>query len=153
MHLAASLAVPGARRPTVGRWRGTRADFFTAGGLDPLEQGFDDPSVHGWRWDTVAEAQAVMAAVEEYAARCAGQHEDAEGHTATLTRLEDPAHGDEAVALAVTVTWPGGGGHESLDLLVRDGRSISRVLVRRSDGPPSAEPAAALSRVAWRRIR
>ena len=135
--------------------RGTRVNYDTAD--EPVPADDDTPRVGGYRFASVAAAKAVVTALEEYAERCAGLHTDAEDHTAELTRLDDPAHGDEAVALRVDVTWPddgdGGGGYQSLQLVVRDGRSLSETVVRRVEGAPDLDTALALSRVAWRRLR
>ena len=135
--------------------RGTRVNYATADEPVPAEE--DTPRVGGYRFASVAAAKAVMTALEEYAERCAGLHTDAEDHTAELTRLDDPPHGDQAVALRVDVTWPddgdGAGGYGSLQLVVRDGRSLSETVVRRVEGTPDLDPALALSRVAWRRLR
>ena len=135
--------------------RGTRVNYATAD--EPVPADEDTPRVGGYRFASVAAAKAVMTALEEYAERCAGLHTDAEDHTAELTRLDDPPHGDQAVALRVDVTWPddgdGAGGYGSLQLVVRDGRSLSETVVRRVEGTPDLDPALALSRVAWRRLR
>lgn len=131
--------------------RGTRADWFLAGDLDPLEQGVDDPTVSGYRFPTPDPAVALMAAVADYAEACAGEHAGAEDRTVTLSRLEDPDLGDEAVAMAVSVTWPGGG-YQVVDVLVRDGLSVSRVQVKRADGPPDPDAALDLAALALDRL-
>lgn len=131
--------------------RGTRADFFLAGDLDPLEQGVDDPTVSGFRFPTDTDAQLALADVLVYLERCAGEHVDAEEHTTTLTRLDDPDLGDEAVAMAVSVTWPGGG-YRLVDVLVRDGLSLARVQVKRADAAPDLDAALALSGLAVDRL-
>lgn len=131
--------------------RGTRADFFLAGDLDPLEQGVDDPTVSGFRFPTLDPAVRLMADVADYTEACAGEHTGSEDHTTTLTRLEAPDLGDEAVAMAVSVSWPGGG-YELLDVLVRDGLSISRVQVKRADGAPDLDAALDLAALALDRL-
>jgi hypothetical protein len=131
--------------------RGTRADWFLAGDLDPLDQGVDDPTVSGFRFPSEAAAQALLGDVRDYTEVCAGEHAGAEEHTTTLTRLEDPDLGDDAVAMAVSVTWPGGG-YELVDVLVRDGLSISRVQVKRADGPPDPDAALDLAALALDRL-
>jgi hypothetical protein len=131
--------------------RGTRADFFLAGDLDPLEQGVDDPTVSGFRFPTSDPAVRLMADVADYTAACAGEHAGPEDHTTTLTRLQDPDLGDEAVAMAVSVAWPGGG-YQLVDVLVRDGLSVSRVQVKRADGPPDPDAALDLAALALDRL-
>lgn len=131
--------------------RGTRADFFLAGDLDPFEQGVDDPTVSGFRFVTPDPAVVLMADVADYAEACAGTHTGDEGRTVTLTRLADPDLGDEAVAMALEVTFPGGGYH-LVDVLVRDGLSVSRVQVKRADGDPDLDAALALAAVAADRL-
>lgn len=131
--------------------RGTRADFFLAGDLDPLEQGVDDPTVSGFRFLTSDPAVGLMADVADYAEACAGEHVGDEGRTVTLTRLEDPDLGEEAIALLVEVAFPGGGYHQ-VDVLVRDGLSLSRVQVKRADGDPDLDAALDLAAVATDRL-
>ena len=121
----------------------------------------DWPTAGGYRFASVAEAEATMDAFEEYTARCAGLHTGEEDHTADLTRLPDPALGDEAIAYRFDYTWPHTGasdalpydGYQSLRVLVRDGASISIVGVRRIEGDPDLDTLLALSRIAWRRLR
>ena len=131
--------------------RGTRADFFLAGDLDPLEQGVDDPTIAGYRFPYPDSAVFLLEQVRDYADTCAGEHTDEEDRTVTLTRLEDPDLGDEAVALLVEVTFPGGGYHQ-VDVLVRDLDSVARVQVKRADGPPDLDAALTLATVAVERL-
>lgn len=138
--------------------RGTNATYYLADDRDPFEQGLEDPTVAGYRFASVAEAESVMAAMRGHAERCAGAHEDAEGHTATSSRLDDPALGDEALAVARTHTWPdsddpdGPDGYHALDVMVRDGLSISRVQVKHAAGAPDPDRALALAELAWQRL-
>ena len=111
----------------------------------------DDPTVSGFRFPTTGSAVALMDDVRDYTEACAGEHAGAEEHTTTLTRLDDPDLGDEAVAMAVSVTWPGGG-YELVDVLVRDGLSVSRVQVKRADAAPELDAALALAGVAVDRL-
>jgi hypothetical protein len=133
--------------------RGTRADFFLAGGLDPAEQGVQDPTVSGFRFLTEDAAVTLVADVRDYVATCAGAHSTGgdEDRTVELTPLQAPDLGDEAVAMAITVTWPGGG-RRCVDVLVRDGLSVSRVQVTRTDADPDLGTALELAGLAGDRL-
>lgn len=136
--------------------RGTRADFFLAGGLDPAEQGFQDPTVSGFRFLTEDAAVTLVADVRDYVATCAGEHSTGgdggdEDRSVELTPLQAPDLGDEAVAMAITVTWPGGG-RRYVDVLVRDGLSVSRVQVTRNDADPDLGTALELAGLAVDRL-
>lgn len=135
--------------------RGTRADFFLAGDLDPAEQGVQDPTVSGFRFLTEDAAVTLMADVRDYVVGCAGEHSTGgdgdEGRNVELTPLQAPDLGDEAVAMAITVTWPGGG-RRYVDVLVRDGLSLSRVQVTRTDADPDLGTALELAGLAVDRL-
>lgn len=138
--------------------RGTGAAYFMVDGKDPYEQGEEDPTVSGFRFASVTDAEEVMEQVRSYVERCSGEHEDSEGHGSSLDRLDDPALGDEAIVLATTHTWPdsddpgGPGGWHGVDVVVRDGLSISRVQVKRSDAYPDLDRVLALAELSWERL-
>lgn len=131
--------------------RGTRADFFLAGDLDPFEQGVEDPTVSGFRFLDEEAAGSLLAEVRGFVAACTGEHTGEEDRTVVLTPLEDPDLGDEAVAMTMTVSWPGGG-YRLLDVLVRDGLSVARVQVKHPDNDPDLDRALTLAELAVDRL-
>lgn len=147
-----------------GADRGTTANYRTAlqgtSAYDGTPEA-DRPAIGGYRFTSVAEAEAAMDLFEEYVERCVGPHGGEEGHTTDLTPLEDPDLGDEAIAFRLDVSWPrtqasdadDHEGYQQLRGLVREGLSISIVTVNRTVGDPDPEPFVALLEVATRRLR